>query len=258
MKIGQITFFRVSPRFVVIRAPGQVACSESNCPKSELADSSLFFVQTNPMLPTLLINAGGVSRRMGRPKALLPAPGSGVPLLRHIAARLLPLARELVVIANDPAIPAVIEPLGGSWLADAFPGSGPLGGLATGLAARDGWHICVACDLPFVEPAVFRYLLAQADDDWDAVIPRVEGLAQPLHALYHRRCLPAVENALGLGERRMDSFLAQVRTCFVGEDALRPLDPALHSFFNVNTPEEWAAAEQIAALSQGTSPYRAP
>lgn len=204
------------------------------------------------MLPTLLINAGGASRRMGRPKALLPAPGSGLPLIRHIAERLLPLAGALLVIANDPASAAALEGLGGRWLTDAFPDTGPLGGLATGLAARDGWHICVACDLPFVQPAVFRYLLAQADENWDALIPLVGGQAQPLHALYHRRCLAAIEAALRAGERRMDSFLPQVRTRFVPEEALRAIDPDLRSFVNVNTPEEWAAAEEIAGPAQGT------
>lgn len=193
------------------------------------------------MSPTLLINAGGASRRMGQPKALLPAPGSGELLIRHIAARLRPLADDLLVIANDPAIGAAVKVLDARCLADAFPGTGPLGGLATGLAALDGWCICVACDLPFVQPDVFRYLIAQSDDEWDAVVPLVAGRPQPLHALYHRRCLPAVEAALHTSGRRMDSFLPQVRTRFVLEEELRPIDPDLRSFVNVNTPEEWAA-----------------
>lgn len=193
---------------------------------------------------TLLINAGGASRRMGRPKALLPAPGSGEPLIRHIAARLLPLADDLLVIANDPAVAEAVQPLPARFLTDAWPDAGPLGGLATGLAAIDGWCICVACDLPFVQPAVFRHLLAQAGDEWDAVVPVVGGRAQPLHALYHRRLLPTVEAALQTGKRRMDSFLPQARTRFVGEGELLPISGALRSFVNVNTPEEWAAAQR--------------
>lgn len=193
-------------------------------------------------LPTLLLNAGGTSRRMGQPKALLPMPGSGEPLIRHIARRLLPLAADLLVIANDPAIAGALKPLPARFLPDSFPDTGPLGGLATGMAAIDGWCICVACDLPFVQPSVFRYLIEQSSDDWDAVVPLVEGRPQPLHALYHRRALARVEAALQTGKRRMDSFLAQVRTRFVNEDELRLFDGALRSFVNVNTPEEWAAA----------------
>ena len=206
------------------------------------------------MAVTLLINAGGASQRMGQPKALLPVPGSGEPLIRHIAARLLPLADELLVIANDPAVVEAVQPLDARWqraarwqtaarcLPDAFPNSGPLGGLATGLAVMEGWCICVACDLPFVQPAVFRYLLEQASDEWDAVVPLIANRPEPLHALYHRRCLPAIEAALQTGRRRMDSFLPGVRTRFVTEAELRGIDPDLRSFVNVNTPEEWATA----------------
>ena len=78
-------------------------------------------------------------------------------------------------------------------------------------------------------------------EDWDAVVPVVAGRPQPLHALYHRRCLPAVEAALQTGERRMDSFYPQVRIRFVTEDEVRPIDSELRSFVNVNTPEEWDA-----------------
>lgn len=193
------------------------------------------------IFPMLLINAGGASRRMGQPKALLPAPDNGEPLLRLIAARLLPLCSGLLVIANQPAVIEAAAPLNARCLVDAFPDTGPLGGLATGLAAIDGWCICVACDLPFVQPVLFRFLLDQCSDEWDAVVPVIGGHAEPLHALYHRRALPAVEAALQTGQRRMDSFLSQVRTRFVTEDEMRPYDAHLYSFINVNTPEEWAA-----------------
>jgi molybdopterin-guanine dinucleotide biosynthesis protein A len=36
----------------------------------------------------LIINAGGVSRRMGRSKALLPVPPDATPLIAHVARRL--------------------------------------------------------------------------------------------------------------------------------------------------------------------------
>ena len=176
---------------------------------------------------------------MGQPKALLPMPGSGEPLIRHIAARLRPLTDDLLVIANDPAIIDAVQSLNARCLPDAFPNSGPLGGLATGLAALDGWCICVACDLPFAQPEVFRHLIAQATVEWDAVVPQIAQRPQPLHALYHRRCLPALEEALRTGKRRMDSFLPQVRVRTVTEAELRPIDPDLRSFVNLNTPEEW-------------------
>lgn len=193
---------------------------------------------------TLLINAGGTSRRMGRPKALLPAPGSGEPLVRHIARRLMPLAAEMILIANDPAVAAAVEPLAARWLTDAHPDCGPLGGLATGLAVCEGWSICVACDLPFVRPELFLHFAGLTTDSWDAIVPCISGRDEPLHALYHPRCLAAIESALQTGRRRMDTFFPDVRVRRIDEDELRGLDPDLRSFVNINTPQEWAAAQR--------------
>lgn len=200
---------------------------------------------------TLLINAGGESLRMGQLKALLPTP-DGTPLIRRVAARLLPLAQTCIVIANDLAICAAVAPLTNLCIPDAYANSGPLGGLATGMEQLDGWAICVACDMPLVNPDLFRLLITLAletdahdDPRWDAVVPQVDGRPQPLHALYHRRCLPAIMERLSAGQRRMDSFLTDVRVRRVAEDEVIPLDPGLRSFSNINTPEEWQAYEKV-------------
>ena len=208
--------------------------------------------------PTLLINAGGESRRMGTAKALLPVPPRGISLIRHVAERLLPLVARLIVIANDAAVCAAladIEPpcqaqqkerravqLSVDCLPDDEPGCGPLGGLATGLRRVDGWTLTVAGDMPFLSPAVCEHLITLADREWDAVVPRIDGHPQPLHALYHQRCLPAVEQALAAGLRRMDSFWPHVRLRQIPAKALRPFDPDLRSFVNVNTVAEWEQA----------------
>lgn len=202
----------------------------------------------------LMINAGGQSRRMGQPKALLPLPPNNQPLLQVIYQRLQQLSlQRTVVIANDPSFRAQVTlPADVLWLPDAYPDTGPLGGIATGLAAYDSWAICVACDMPLLNPALFAYfctLAAETDpaggEQWDAVVPVVDEYPEPLHALYHRRCLPAIIDALTKGERRANAFLPAVRVRYVKEAELRQFDPALHSFFNANTPDEWA---QVLAL----------
>lgn len=203
---------------------------------------------------TLVVNAGGQSRRMGQAKALLPTP-AGVPLLVHILRRLAPLApARTVIIANDPAIAGIRDlPPAARCVVDAYPDTGTLGGIATGLGAAPGWAAVVACDLPFVQARVFDHLCAVAavqeggSDAWDAVVPIIDGYAEPLHALYHRRCLPAIEHRLAAGERRVISFMPDVRTHYVDEAALRAIDPNLDSFWNVNTPEEWATAQALLA-----------
>jgi len=204
----------------------------------------------------LIINAGGESRRMGRSKARLPVPPAGTPLIAHVAQRLawLPLER-VIVVANDPELPTqACLPAATIFLADAFPGTGTLGGIATGLQPIDGWAIVVACDLPLVSAKLFAHLARLAaeqvggGDRWDAVMPVVGDYAEPLHALYHRRCLPAIETRLAQGQRRVISFLGDVRTRYVSEEELRAVDPQLNSFVNANTPAEWDAALQLLML----------
>lgn len=209
----------------------------------------------------LIINAGGASRRMGRPKALLPVPPDGTPLIAHVVQRLitLPWAR-VIVVANDPEPLAQAQlPPATLFVPDAYPKTGALGGIATGLQQVEGWAIVVACDLPLVSAALFVHLAQRAAetvngaDRWDAVVPTVGGYAEPLHALYHRRCLPAIEAQLAQGQRRVISFLDDVRACTVTEDELRTVDPHLHSFINTNTPAEWDAALQLLALERATA-----
>ncbi|MCY4079867.1 MAG: molybdenum cofactor guanylyltransferase [Caldilineaceae bacterium] len=213
----------------------------------------------------MLILAGGNSRRMGRDKLLLPVPPYGIPLVRHVAERLLPLAAKVTVVANDPSICAAVQGLGRSasqWdgegmgahtivscFRDDVPGDGPLGGLATGLREAGEWALTVAGDMPFVSAACCRYLLESSDADCDAVVPVLDGQAQPLHAVYSRRCLPSVERALAAGRRRMDSFWEEARVRKVEAEQMRALDPDLLTFTNVNTPSEWEKA--LVLLSQG-------
>ena len=202
---------------------------------------------------TLVINAGGQSRRMGTTKALLPVPPHGTPLIAHIAARLAPLAAgPLVVVTNDTALPQAAQlPPGAIFFADAYADTGTLGGIATGLQQAPGWGLVVACDLPLVSAELCAMLARRAgeqvegQDRWDAIVPVVDGYEEPLHTLYHRRCLSAIEARLAAGQRRVISFMPDVRTLYVQEEDLRAVDPQLHSFFNTNTPEEWAEAMRL-------------
>ncbi len=214
---------------------------------------------------SLLIIAGGSSCRMGSDKLLLPVPPRGIPLIRHATDRLLTMAARTVVVANSIGVcEALLESSqsGGQrgedpavvytdihCIPDDSPGDGPLGGLATGLRRVEGWALTVAGDMPFLSAAACQYLTDLSDGGCDAIVPVLEGRSQPLHALYHSRCLPAVENVLAMGLRRMDSFWPYVRVRWIAASALRSFDPELRTFTNVNTPAEWEKARSL--LSQG-------
>jgi len=206
-----------------------------------------------PIKPTLVINAGGQSRRMGESKALMAVPPDNQPLIRHIMQRLEPLfvgnivARRLV-IANDPTIQAEAGlPKDVSYFQDIYSDAGVLGGIATALAQCEGWALFVACDMPFLNAKLLAHLckLTTDDDCKDAIVPVVDGYEQTMHALYHRRCLPAIEARLANNQRRIVSFFDDVNVYRVPEDDIRSFDPEFHSFMNVNTPEEWRAALEI-------------
>ncbi|MCX8063463.1 MAG: NTP transferase domain-containing protein, partial [Anaerolineales bacterium] len=75
---------------------------------------------------SLVVQAGGESRRMGKDKALLPFLGK--PLIQRILERLIPVVDEALVTTNHPERYGFLNvPLVG----DVFPGRGALGGLYT-------------------------------------------------------------------------------------------------------------------------------
>lgn len=196
------------------------------------------------------ILAGGASRRMGRNKALLPIRGQT--LIERVIDRVRPLADEVWVVTNTPEEYAFLNVL---TVSDRYPGVGPLAGLHAALdAARGDLVILLACDMPFVSVALLRYLLSLTAGV-DAVIPRLGGREEPLHAIYRRvTCLPAVEAALHAGKRRLIAFLPAVRVRYVEEDELRRRDPELRSFLNANTPQEWAHVLAMAGREEAEQP----
>jgi molybdenum cofactor guanylyltransferase len=192
-----------------------------------------------------VIQAGGESRRMGQDKGLVHL--AGRPLVQHVLDRIRPLADDIWITTNRPQAYAF---LGVPTAADPQPGLGALAGLRTALnAALGDTVLVVACDMPFLQPALLRYLLSRAGEA-EVVIPRRNGEYEPLHAVYRRGCLPALDAALARGEARLISFFPDVRLLAIDSAELVTYDPAGLSFFNVNTPDDLSQAErQLKAIS---------
>lgn len=181
---------------------------------------------------------------MGRDKALLLL--AGRPLITHVLERAAPLGDDILITTNTPDEYGF---LGGVRLVpDDQPGAGPLTGLRTALrAARHEVVLVLACDLPFVSPPLLEHMLNLIGPA-DAVLPRWRGEFEPLHAIYRRTCLPAMDQALTEGRRRVISFLPAVRTVIVDEDQIRTFDPQGLTFFNLNTPDDLRRAERLLAV----------
>ncbi|TMD13435.1 MAG: molybdenum cofactor guanylyltransferase [Chloroflexi bacterium] len=185
-------------------------------------------------MPTsLVILAGGLSRRMGRDKSALPVAGST--LLGHLVARLRATVDEVLVAGGaEPAMAGV------RWVPDSLPGAGPLAGMAAGLEAAAGpaaW--VVACDLPDVEPALGRLLFATLGG-FEAAVPRLQGRVEGTCAVYSTALAPRIEALLADGRHSVLSLLERSRVRYLAADELRPVDPELRSFRNLNTPDDYA------------------
>ena len=182
---------------------------------------------------------------MGREKALLPLPGKQQrTFVEGLIDVLGSLCCEVVLVARDAEQAsrlANIVGTAGRVVLDRVPGAGPLMGLYSGLSAIQASHALVtAVDLPFVQPEVVSFLLSQPLDQ-KLLVPMVGGMAQVLLAVYPRAIMPAIEGRLREGRRDPRSLLAIAEVRYIEEAQLRPLDPQLRSFVNMNTPQDLAA-----------------
>jgi len=185
-----------------------------------------------------ILLAGGESRRMGGVnKALLEIGGS--PIVERTATVLERIFPEVIVVTNTPE---EFEFLGLPMFGDLRPGKGSLGGLYTGLkVCRSGHVFLAACDMPFLDERVIRYM-ANLVEGHDVVVPRIEGRLQPLHAIYSRTCVAPIERLMAGSDLTIINFFDQVDVLEVPESDLRLLDPDLRFVMNINTPHdlEWA------------------
>ena len=197
-----------------------------------------------------VVLAGGKSRRMGRPKAMLPF--GGEPLIVQVLRRLESLFPDIVVVAAPgqelPDLPATM-------VRDEVAYQGPVGGICYGLrACRSAAGFVTSCDVPFLSVPLVSHLASRLPDH-DVVVPYWEGRLQPLHAVYRRSVLPLLEQQLERGELRPVFLYDKVRTLKVEEDEIRAYDPDGSSFFNMNTPEDYAdALARWQDVPMGTTP----
>ena len=194
-----------------------------------------------------IVLAGGMSRRLGRDKAVELI--GGEPLITRTIGRLSQVSEGIVVVVNDiERASALLLPESANIAVDIYPGKGSLGGIFTGLSAANGdWGIVVACDMPFLNVALLKHMVSLRDG-FDAVVPILAGQPEPTHALYSKACLPHIERKLKADELKIANFFSDVRVRFILEDDIDRLDPEHLSFFNVNTQQDLERAQALAAM----------
>jgi len=190
-----------------------------------------------------VILAGGQSRRLGQDKAFVEV--GGQPLIERVLQVVRALSDDVVIVTNDPAR---YERLGVRLVGDIYPGKASLGGIYTGLAsARAEQALVVGCDMPFLNLGLLRHMIRLAAG-YAVVIPRYDGYLEPLHAIYHRRCLPTMQAHLEADELRIAEVLAALPARYVSAAEIDLYDPERLTFFNINTPEDLARAQMLAQL----------
>lgn len=188
---------------------------------------------------TGVILAGGKSSRMGQNKALMRL--GSTRLIDRVVEVMREVLRDLLMVTNTPE---TYTALGIPMVPDVWPDKGSLGGIYSAIYhVPTPYCLIVGCDMPFLNAAVLRYLITQIAD-YDVVLPDVLGELQTLHAIYSKACLPPIEHCLAANRLRIVGFLPDVRVRTVTASELHPYDPDLLAFQNLNTPEEFQAAEQ--------------
>lgn len=192
---------------------------------------------------TGVIQAGGRSTRMGgQPKALLELGGKRI--IERVVETLAGVLDDLLVVTNTPERYAF---LGLPMVPDAFPEGGALGGIYTGLRAAGGdAAFTVACDMPFLHPAIVRMVVARAGDG-DVVIPRTGDQLETMHAVYGKGCLRPMEARLRAGQLKIVGFFSDVRVVELDATPMAQHRAPALAFMNVNTPEELARAQALVA-----------
>jgi len=196
-------------------------------------------VSSTPQAITGVILAGGQSSRMGQNKALMALGGKR--LVDRVVEVMGEVFRDLLMVTNTPEVYA---DLGIPMVRDVWPEKGSLGGVYSAIYhVITPYCLVVACDMPFLNAAVLRYLITQMAD-YDVIIPDVLDELQTLHAIYSKACLQPIERRLEANRLRIVGFFPDVRVRTVTASELQVYDPELLAFQNLNTPEEFQAAEQ--------------
>lgn len=191
---------------------------------------------------TAAILAGGQARRLGgREKSTLAVGGTRI-IDRQVAV-LREVVDHLLIVASKPARYQALElPV----VTDLLSGAGALGGIYTALMATPTPQmLIVACDMPFLR-APFLHQLAALGRDMDIAIPRTADGYQPLCASYSRSVADLIRRRIDAGTLKIQDLLAEVRAREIGPEELARFDPDGTLFFNVNTPEDFARAQELA------------
>lgn len=186
----------------------------------------LFLSNNNPL--SLVLLAGGSSRRMKWDKALLPAPEGTI--IERILKQLKDHFDEVLISVSDKEKFSFLKE---TLIMDEKPGEGPMMGIKTALkSSRNEKSFIIACDIPDIDLIFLKKLIREADHS-DIVLPiSPAGRLEPLFAVYSKAVVPEIEKLLEEGVLSLLPLFqrSNVQVVPMGENSW---------FKNLNTREDY-------------------
>jgi molybdopterin-guanine dinucleotide biosynthesis protein A len=196
-----------------------------------------------------VILAGGFSKRFGRDKGLVELMGK--PLIKHTLDKVNSITKDIViVVSTDKQYENYSKNItkDASIVMDVRNEGSPLIGTLTGLIETTGEYVVLLpCDTPLISET-FLHLLLDLIPGKSAVIPRwPNGYIEPLQSIYHRKeALFTAEKVLKEGKLKMRSMISELsNVLYLSTLIIKKIDPELHTFLNVNNPQDLKNAESF-------------
>ena len=182
---------------------------------------------------TAAILAGGENRRMPVLKAFIEV--NGQKIIEKNLCVMKKLFKEVFIVTNQPE---AYSYLGVPLLGDIYDIRGPMTGIFTALLnSPEQWVFVSACDMPFINIDLINHMSDQRRGS-DAVVPMLQGKAEPLFSFYSKRLLTSMEKAVLGDNKSLKDFLDMKRVQYISMNQIKKFDPEAASFINLNTPQD--------------------
>ena len=169
----------------------------------------------------------------------------GIELVELVIEQIKPLSEQILIVTSQkqstlmPSYPADV-------IVDIYPNKGPLGGIYTGLlASKFSRSLVVACDMPFLNIDLLKYMI-ELSPNFDATVVRLEeDKLESLHAIYSRNCLDTIKAMLDNNQLKISTLFGKINTRYVERAECQKFDRELLTFFNINNQQDIDKATQI-------------
>ena len=188
---------------------------------------------------TGIILAGGKNSRISRKKALIKFGQHSI--IENTVNLFRALFNQTIIVTNN--FEDYLN-LGVILTKDLISDKGPLAGIYSGLSISSSYYnFVVACDMPFIFPAIIKHLQKYTNDNtYQVIIPKNNGFIEPLFGIYSRKCIQLIKSNLDQNRLKIRDLFSQVKVKEVSCNKFTSVEKA---FFNINTREDLQLARKL-------------